>query len=46
VFARLEDLPVPTVAAVQGVCLAAGLDLALSPDISKDIHANTDLEGR
>jgi enoyl-CoA hydratase/carnithine racemase len=33
VFARLEDLPVPTVAAVQGVCLAAGLELALCADI-------------
>lgn len=33
VFARLEDLPVPTVVAVQGVCLAAGLELALCADI-------------
>ncbi|MDQ4115869.1 MAG: enoyl-CoA hydratase/isomerase family protein [Actinomycetota bacterium] len=33
VFARLEDLPVPTVAAVQGLCLAAGLELALCADI-------------
>lgn len=33
VFARLEDLPVPTVVAVQGLCLAAGLELALCADI-------------
>jgi enoyl-CoA hydratase/carnithine racemase len=33
VFARLEELPFPTVAAVQGLCLAAGLELALSADI-------------
>jgi enoyl-CoA hydratase/carnithine racemase len=32
-FARLEELPFPTVAAVQGLCLAAGLELALSADI-------------
>jgi enoyl-CoA hydratase/carnithine racemase len=33
VFARLEELPFPTVVAVQGLCLAAGLELALSADI-------------
>lgn len=32
-FARLEELPVPTVVAVQGLCLAAGLELALCADI-------------
>lgn len=33
VFARLEELPYPTVVAVQGLCLAAGLELALCADI-------------
>ena len=33
VFARLEDLPVPTVVAVQGLCLAAGLEVMLCADI-------------
>ncbi|HEX4251666.1 MAG TPA: enoyl-CoA hydratase/isomerase family protein [Pseudonocardia sp.] len=33
VFARLEELPFPTVTAVQGLCLAAGLEVALSTDI-------------
>jgi enoyl-CoA hydratase/carnithine racemase len=33
VFARLEDLPVPTVVAVQGLCLAAGLEVVLCADI-------------
>jgi enoyl-CoA hydratase/carnithine racemase len=33
VFARLEDLPVPTVVAVQGMCLAAGLEVMLCADI-------------
>lgn len=34
VFARLEELPVPTVVAVQGICLAAGLELMLCADIA------------
>jgi len=33
VFARLEELPLPTVVAVQGLCLAAGLEVALTADI-------------
>jgi enoyl-CoA hydratase/carnithine racemase len=33
VFNRLEELPMPTVVAVQGMCLAAGLELALCADI-------------
>jgi enoyl-CoA hydratase/carnithine racemase len=33
VFARLEELPFPTVVAVQGLCLAAGLEVALCADI-------------
>lgn len=33
VFARLEELPLPTVVAVQGLCLAAGLEVALCADI-------------
>ncbi len=33
VFARLEDLPIPTVVAVQGLCLAAGLEVVLCADI-------------
>ena len=32
-LARLEEFPFPTVAAVQGLCLAAGLELALGADI-------------
>jgi enoyl-CoA hydratase/carnithine racemase len=32
-FARLKELPFPTVAAVQGLCLGAGLELALVADI-------------
>lgn len=30
---RLEDLPFPTIAAVQGVCAAAGLEVALGCDL-------------
>jgi enoyl-CoA hydratase/carnithine racemase len=30
---RLEDLPFPTIAAVQGVCAAAGLEIALCCDL-------------
>lgn len=33
VFARLEAIPVPVVAAVHGNCLAGGLELALSCDL-------------
>jgi enoyl-CoA hydratase/carnithine racemase len=33
VFARLEELPLPTVVQVQGLCLAAGLELTLCADI-------------
>lgn len=33
VFARLEELPLPTVVAVQGLCLAAGLEVVLCADI-------------
>lgn len=33
VLARIEQLPFPTVAATQGFCLAAGLELALAADI-------------
>jgi enoyl-CoA hydratase/carnithine racemase len=32
-FARIEELPMPTVVGVQGFCLAAGLELALCADI-------------
>src|SRR5204863_1528030 len=30
---RFAEIPVPTVAAVQGLCLAAGLEIALSCDL-------------
>jgi enoyl-CoA hydratase/carnithine racemase len=33
VIRRFADMPVPTVAAVQGLCLAAGLEVALSCDL-------------
>lgn len=33
VLARIEELPMPTVSAVQGLCLAAGLELVLGTDI-------------
>ena len=32
-IAELEELPCPTLAAVQGLCLAAGLELALACDL-------------
>src|SRR5216684_3371407 len=32
-IADIEELPFPTVAAVQGLCIAAGLELALSCDL-------------
>jgi enoyl-CoA hydratase/carnithine racemase len=34
VVARIEELPIPTVCAIQGLCLAAGLELVLSTDIA------------
>ena len=33
VIRRFTEIPVPTVAAVQGLCLAAGLEVALSCDL-------------
>ena len=33
VIRRFAEIPVPTVAAVQGLCLAAGLEVALSCDL-------------
>lgn len=33
VFQRIEDLPIPVVAAAQGLCLAAGLETVLFADI-------------
>jgi enoyl-CoA hydratase/carnithine racemase len=34
IIARIEDLPYPTVVAVQGLCLAAGVELVLCADIA------------
>ena len=34
VIARIEELPIPTVCAVQGLCFAAGLELMLCADIA------------